>query len=348
MSKYNLSTLNLRDLQEAIERNEYSTFPTKEWMDAHEANGATEPALFICPYDGTIYQTPGQCPNPYHPHPRPRPSNRIFQWLILLPVVIAFTYSLLNDEVLVNLIATAMLLFTTGIVFTFLLGMIIYVWARISPESVVRGIRFASHFIALLSAFFAMIFVAIVQGQFPPLIWWVIEFAVAFVLENHLTNWVARRVFQILLPDVEFPEPHSSLQNLVQQSLDQVSPGISYRLLFLASCLSVGAWLFCFALFDRRLPPVWMIPLILFPYAAWLWKSFEIFLDLIRNPELLRMIREDPDPALKVDVLTTSIRTIVRPTAAERRANWWQLPLFYVAIVLPPAGLIASFVVLEL
>jgi hypothetical protein len=348
MKKYSLNTLNLRDLQEAIEGGEYSTFPAKEWIDEHEANPVNKAAMFICPYDGTIYRTPGTCPNPYHPHPKPRPSNRIFKWLIWIPAVIAFSYSLLNNEALVNLIATAILLVITAIVFTMLLGGIIYVWAKISPESVVRGIRFASHFIALLSAFFAMLIVAVIQKQFPPLIWWVIEFVVAFVLENQVTGLVARFVFRLLLPDLEFPEPDISLQNVVQECLNHILPGKSYRFSFFASCLALGIWFFGPALFARHLPPIWMIPIFLFPYVAWLWKSYEIFFNLIQRPELLKLIREDPDTALRVDVLTTSIRAIIRPTALERRNNWWQMLLFYFSLLLPPGGLVATIIVLEL
>ena len=342
MSKYNLNTLNLRDFQEAIERGEYATFPAKEWMDDYEANPIDEPALFICPYDGTIYQSPGKCPSPYHPLPRPRASNRIFQWLIFIPTIAAFSYSVMNDEALVNLIVSALLLITTAIVFTFLLGGVIYVWAKISPESVVRGIRLAGHFIALLSAFFAMIIVAIIQGQFPPLIWWVIEFVVAFVLENYVTDLVARLIFRFVLPDVQFPEPDDSLEKLVQECANDMIPGISYRLLFFVSCLSVGLWLFAPALFNGNLPPIWMIPVFFAPYVVWVWKFYENYFNLLQCPALIRLIREDPDMSLKVDVLTSSALAIIRPTEVERKEHWWQMFLFYVSILLPPGGLIAA------
>ena len=344
MIKYNPNTLNLRDFQEAIERGEYATFPAKEWMDDHEAKPINEAALFICPYDGTIYQSPGKCPNPYHPYPRPRASNRIFQWLVFIPAIIAFIYSVINNEALVNLIVSALLLIITAIVFTLLLGGVIYVWAKISPESVVRGIRLASHFIALLSAFFAMIIISIIQRQSPPLIWWVIEFVVAFVLENYVTELVARLVFRFFLPEVELHEPDDSLEKLVQECANDMVPAVSYRLLFFVSCLSVGFWLFSPALFNGRLPPIWMIPFILSPYVVWVWKFYERFFNLILSPALIRLTKEDPDVSLKVDVLTTAALATIRPTEVERRRDWWQMLIFYVSIALPPAGLVAAFV----
>jgi hypothetical protein len=313
-------------------------------MDDYEANPTNEPALFICPYDGTIYQSPGKCPSPYHPLPRPRASNRIFHWLIFIPAIIAFSYSVMNNEVLVNLIVSALLLVITAIVFTLLLGGVIYVWAKISPESVVRGIRLAGHFIALLSAFFAMIIISIIQGQFPPLIWWVIEFVVAFVLENYTTNLVARLIFRFILPDYQFPEPDESLKKLVQECANDVVPEISYRLLFFVSCLSVGLYLFTPALFNGNLPPLWMIAFLLSPYAVWVWKFYEKFFNLIRSPELIKLTREDPDVSLKVEVLTSSALAIIRPTEAERQDYWWQMFLFYISILLPLGGLIAAIV----
>jgi hypothetical protein len=348
MSKYNLTTLNLRDFQEAIERGEYSDFPAKRWMDEYEANLLNESALFICPYDGTIYQTPGKCPSPYHPHPRPRASNRIFQWFVFLPAIIAFTYSLINNEALVNLIVTVILLSITAIVFTAMLSGVIYVWAKISPETVIQGIRLAGHFLALLSAFFAMITVAIIQGKFPPLIWWVIELVVAFVLENYVTDIVARRIIRSILPNLEVAEPDDSLKKLVQKCANDTAPAISHRLLFLGSCLSVGVWLFSPALFNGNLPPIWLIPFILAPYVVWLWKFYERYFNLIQCPPLITLIRDDPDVSLTLDVLTNSVLAIIRPTDDERRKHWWQILLFYFSIILPPGGLIAAIVWLEL
>jgi hypothetical protein len=348
MSKYNLNTVNLRDFQEAIERDEYSAFPAKEWMDEYETSPTNGPVLFICPYDGTIYQTPGKCPSPYHPHPRPRASNRIFQWLVFVPAIIAFSYSLLNNEALVNLIVTAMLLSITAIVFTFLLGLVIYVWARISPETLVQSIQLASHFIALLSGFFAMLIVSIIQRQFPPLIWWIIEFVVTFVLENPVANFVTRLIFRRVFPNSEFPKPDDSIRKLVQECANSRAPGISYRLLFFASCVSVGLWLFTPALFSGHLPPIWMIPLILAPYFIWLLKFYERFFNLTQCPTIVRLAKENTDISLRFDLLTTSILATIRPTDAERKSQWWQILLFYASILLPPTGLIAGIVLLEL
>ncbi len=347
MSKYNLNTLNLRDFQEAIERGEYSTFPVYEWMKAHEANPGNEPVMVICPYDGTLYRTLGQCPSPYHPRPKPRPSGRIFQWIVFIPAIIAFTYSLLNNQALVDLIATALLLIITSIVFTLLLAFVIWIWAKLSPESVVRGVRLAGHLVSILSGFFAMMFVAIIQGKFPPLVWWVIEFVVAFVLENNVTVLVARLVFRYVLPGFEFSEPADSLEKLVQDCANKMVPGIPYRLLFFASCLSVGLWLFTPALFDGNLPPIWMVPFILAPYAVWLWKFYERFFDLMQRPELKRLKKEDPDVSLRVDLLVTALMAIIRPTEIERK-RWWQMLLFYISILLPPGGWVASIVILGL
>lgn len=344
MIRYNLNTLNLRDFQEAIERGEYAGFPAKDWIDDHKADPIDKAEFFVCTDDGTIFRNPGKCPSPYHPHPRPRPSNRIFQWLIFVPAIIAFIYSVINNETLVNLIVSAFLLIITAIVFTLLLGGVIYVWAKISPESVVRGIRQASHFIALLSAFFSMIIISIIQRQFPPLIWWVIEFVVAFVLESYVTELVARLVFRFVLPDVEFREPDDSLEKFVQECANDMVPPISYRLLFFSSCLSVGFWLFSPALFNNKLPPIWMIPFILTPYVVWVWRFYERFFNLIQSPALIRLVKEDPDVSFKVDVVTSAALATIRPTEVERRTHWWQMLLFYASIVLPPAGVVAAFV----
>ena len=193
-----------------------------------------------------------------------------------------------------------------------------------------------------------MIIVAIIQGQFPPLIWWVIEFVVAFVLENHVTDFVARLVFRRVLPNFEFPKPDNSLKKLVGECANNMVPGISYRLLFFVSCLSVGLWLFTPALFNGNLPPTWMIPFILAPYVVWLWKFYERFFSLIQCPALIRLTREDPDMSLKVDVLTTSALAVIRPTEVERKRHWWQMLLFYISTLLPPGGLIAAIKLLGL
>jgi hypothetical protein len=245
------------------------------------------------------------------------------------------------------LIATVILLFLTAILFTALLSVVLYVWAKFSPETVIQGIRIAGHFLALFSAFFAMITLAIVQGKFPPLIWWVIELVIAFVLENYVTDILARRILRNIFPNLEVPEPDLSLKELVRECANDTAPAVSHRLLFFVSCLSVGLWLFSPALFNGHLPPIWLIPFILAPYVVWSWKFYERFFNLIQSPPLISLIKEDPDVSLTLDVLTNSALAVIRPTDVERKKHWWQIILFYFSILLPPGGLIAAIVWLE-
>lgn len=348
MSKYITNTLNLRDLQEAIERNEYDSFPVKEWMDDHETNPVNESALFICPYDGTIYQIPGECPSPYHPYPRPRASYRLFLWVITIPAVIALIYSIMNNEALVELIVTISLLAATAGFFTVLFILFVKFWASISPESVKKRARFISQFTTLLSGFFAMLIVSGLRKQSPTITWWLIEFAIAFILENYLPGIVARLFLRRVLPDFDQHKFDDSLEKLIQECLQEAVPAISYRILFLVSSLSLGLWFLALIHFKGRYPPFWMIPFFLIPYFVWLWKSSERLLNLLECPTLTLLVHQDPELPLYADVLTKSVLAVLKPTEIERKNQWWQSPLFYISAILPPGGFIAAIVLLGL
>lgn len=335
MRRYNLRILNLRDFQEAIERGEYDTFPVKEWMQEHAADTANEAAMYICPYDGTIHQEPGDCPSPYHPHPRPGGSNRVLRWLIVVSVCFAAIYSILNNEALVTLIVTVLLLIITAIVFAVLFVTVIYIWAKVAPERVERGRKLVGQFSALLSGFFAMIIVSILQGRFPPLHWWIIEFAVAFVLEHYVGDFLTGLVFRFVLPDYSPPKPDDSLEKLVYKCAELVTPQIAHRLLFFVSSLALGFWFLSPVLYEGRLPPLWVVPFVFVPFVIWLWTYYQRFFTVLGCPELVLLLRQEPVLPLCLDVFAGCAYAVLKPTERECNDHWWLSPLFYVFLLLP-------------
>jgi purine-cytosine permease-like protein len=192
-----MKVMNLRDLQNMIERGEYDKHPVSQWNPK-----------YLCPYDGTIRQNlEDDCPNPYHPYlppQAPQASSRSFLYAVVASVCLAFIYSIINNEALVTFIVTFLLLITSVIVFTTLFVIFIYLTVRqvqplaeIETVEVEKNRRFFGLFFSITSAFFAMFFVSILQRQFPSLTWWIIEFAIAYVLEtfvaDHLALWMYKR-----------------------------------------------------------------------------------------------------------------------------------------------------------
>ncbi len=344
MRNYDLRTLNLRDFQEAIERGEYDTFPVEKWMKEHETNPVNEAAMYVCPYDGTIYQNPGRCPSPYHPYPRPRASERVLPWFVVISVCFAAIYSILNNEALVNLIVAVFLFIFTAIAFTVLFVISIYIWAKITPERVERSKKLIGQFSAILSGLFATIIVSILQGKTPSLIWWVIEFAAAFVLENYVGDFLARLVFQLVLPEYVPPEPDDSLEKLVCKCTELITPQISHRLLFFISSLALGFWFLSLVLFEGWLPPLWMVPFIFLPFVIWLWAYYERLFTVLGCPELVFLLKQDPSLSLCLDVLAKCAYEVLKPTERERDEHWWLSLVFYASLLVPVGCLVTTVV----
>ena len=187
--------INLSDLQDTIEHGKLDSHPVNRWVAEYD-NTRDEAPWYFCKYDGTIFQRRDEyCPNPYHPHPAPRKISSGFLWFLLALMSLAFAYTIVNDQIFQTIVTTAALI--SGFIIIFLPFM--FLSAAIAESATELGVfeTYLSKFVSFGMAIIAMLIMWIWTGKPPDFALWFIEFTIAFLLDNLLSDRLARWIYKL-------------------------------------------------------------------------------------------------------------------------------------------------------
>ena len=318
-----MRVMNLRDVQDLIERGEYDTHRVSQWKP-----------IYFCNQDGTIYRHPEEhCPSPYHPNPPPylSLSLRGLLHLAIISICLAIIYSIINNEELVTLIVTVLLLIISTTVFTALFLGFTYLNLKIAPRAArEEGRKFLGFFSSVLSGVFAMTVVALWQRQFPSLSWWLIEFSIAYVLETFLAGLLTRLMCRLFPELGEVPPSNSALKDEVFPPcipyVDRTSLKMWHRFAFFSASLALGFWFLCPMLFKAQIP-FWVVPVVFVPYVTWL----VVFL-----PKYSAAAEGvGRSSARELSLFVVCAYAASKPAEADFAKRRWLLPLFYASWATP-------------
>lgn len=326
-----MKVMNLRDLQDVIEREEFETHPINDWSRP----------FYFCHEDGALYENPeDHCPNPYHPNLPPRAPNRGFLYLIVASVCIALIYSIINNEALVTLIVTFLLVIISAVVFIILLVAIIYIRIKVAPSPAERekDRKLAGLLSSLISDFFAMIVVSLMLGQFPSLTWWIIEFAIEYALDSFITDRLALWIYGRELPPDEAPPIYKEAPEVIQDIIREIAVEVWHHLLLFVASLAVGFWFLCPVFFDGSFP-WWAVPSVFGPLVGWSLPFFHRFFT-VWDDSRFDLLRQDWFLSLVCAYI------VLKPTKKELIKYPWLSLLFHVFLAIPGGCFVTALVLL--
>jgi len=328
--------MNLRDLQNLIERGEY-----RQWVNKSNY----ESRIPFCADDGTLKQVNDDtCPNPYHPYLPPRVPNRSLLYLLIISICAALIYGIVTNEALTTLIITFLLVVISIITFTILLAIFVYLNAKFapSPEGRERNRRFLGLLSSAISAVFAMMVIALLQGEFPQrLDYWIIEFLIAFVLESFVTDPLTLWIYSKALGADEAPGQESRdplNRNVIQLYGNLVAFNLQQHLIFFGTGIAAGFWFLYVAFSDQ--PHTLTILLV---YGSVIYCVFVFSLkhfEALKDSRLKQVISQDRLLCVQC------IYAALKPAERERTDHPWILPFFYTFLITPLGSYVLAFIVI--
>ncbi|MEZ4861936.1 MAG: hypothetical protein R3C14_11530 [Caldilineaceae bacterium] len=297
--------MNLRDLQDRIDRGEY---PIDEQARQYIFNAR----------DGTIISVEARS-GQFITNAQPGKTRGEFPYL-WINMVIAFAYGISSNGPLLTLLVSFLLFIVSLIVFTVIFTGYTYVNVRAAPPDakIKKQEGSAALFVTILSATGAMVTVSIIIGQFPDITWWMTEFGIAYFLDSYMSNRLDRRITLSGRGSKKPPNRTPRDKGKRSKYLRNVLFSSRERIFFALAHVVITV----LVLSQLLIVPVWLLILML---------TYVIACLTIYAKNHLAGVRKSFPDATYLDVLSYTRYSFA--ALAPRKGELWFYPLFYGSLI---------------